>query len=76
MDTLDPPLTSILKDHLSGKPIGRSLWQKLDDSTRINLSDAIVAAKSKTALEVRISDYDTQWSYLFSAFQERFAGKS
>jgi len=66
MDTLGPPLTGILMEHLSGKPIGRSLWQKLDDSTRIRLSDAIVAVKSKTALEVRISNYDTQWPSLFS----------
>ena len=49
MDTLGRPLTGILMEHLSGKPIDRSLWQKLDDSTRIRLSDAIVAVKSKTA---------------------------
>jgi len=69
MDTLGPPLTGILMEHLSGKPIGRSLWQKLDDSTRIRLSDAIVAVKSKTALEVRISNYDTQWPSLFSCIE-------
>lgn len=69
MDTLGPPLTGILMEHLSGKPIDRSLWQKLDDSTRIRLSDAIVAVKSKTALEVRISNYDTQWPYLFSCIE-------
>src|ERR1700758_4245944 len=69
MDTLGPPLTSILRKHLSGKPIDRSFWQKLDDSTRIRLSEAIVAVKSKTALEVRISNYDTQWPYLFSCIE-------
>ena len=66
MDTLGPPLTSTLMEYLSGRPIDRSLWQKLDDSTRIRLSDAIVAVKLKTGWEVRISNYDTQWPYLFS----------
>jgi hypothetical protein len=69
MDTLGSPLTGILREHLSGKPIDRSLWQKLDDSTRIRLSDAIVAVKSKAASEVRISNYDTQWPYLFSCIE-------
>ena len=69
MATLGPALTSILAEHLSGKPIDRSLWQKLDDSTRIRLSDAIVAVKSKAALEVRISNYDTEWPYLFSCIE-------
>ena len=69
MDTLGPPLTSTLMEYLSGRPIDRSLWQKLDDSTRIRLSDAIVAVKLKTALEVRISNYDSQWPYLFSCIE-------
>ena len=69
MDTLGSPLTGILREHLSGKPIDRSLWQKLDDSTRIRLSGAIVAVKSKAASEVRISNYDTQWPYLFSCIE-------
>jgi GrpB-like predicted nucleotidyltransferase (UPF0157 family) len=69
MDTLGPPLTSTLMEYLSGRPIDRSLWQKLDDSARIRLSDAIVAVKLKTALEVRISNYDTQWPYLFSCIE-------
>jgi GrpB-like predicted nucleotidyltransferase (UPF0157 family) len=69
MDTLSPALTSILTEHLTGKPIGRSLWQNLDDRTRIDLSDAIVAAKSKTVSEVRISNYDAQWPYLFSRIE-------
>jgi len=47
MDTLGPPFTSTLMEYLSGRPIDRSLWQKLDDSTRIRLSDAIVAVKLK-----------------------------
>ena len=69
MDTLGPPLTSTLMEYLSGRPIDRSLWQKLHDSTRIRLSDAIVAVKLKTAWEVRISNYDTQWPYLFSCIE-------
>jgi GrpB-like predicted nucleotidyltransferase (UPF0157 family) len=69
MDTLGPPSTSTLMEYLSGRPIDRSLWQKLDDSTWIRLSDAIVAVKLKTALEVRISNYDSQWSYLFSCIE-------
>ena len=69
MDTLGPPFTSTLMEYLSGRPIDRSLWQKLDDSTRIRLSDAIVAVKLKTALEVRISNYNTQWPCLFSCVE-------
>jgi GrpB-like predicted nucleotidyltransferase (UPF0157 family) len=69
MDTLGPALTSILTEHLAGKPIGRSLWQNLDDRTRTCLSDAIVAAKSKTPAKVRVCDYDTQWPYLFSRIE-------
>jgi GrpB-like predicted nucleotidyltransferase (UPF0157 family) len=69
MDTLDPALASILRDHLSGNPIDRSIWQNLDDSARIKLSETIVAVKSKTTSEVRISDYDTQWPYLFSCIE-------
>ena len=69
METLGPSLTGTLMEHLRGKPIDRRIWQKLDVSTRIRLSDAIVAVKSKTALEVRISNYDTQWPYLFSCIE-------
>jgi GrpB-like predicted nucleotidyltransferase (UPF0157 family) len=56
-------------EHLSDKPIDRSFWQRLDESTRIYLSDAIAAVKPKTASEVRISNYDARWPCLFSCIQ-------
>jgi GrpB-like predicted nucleotidyltransferase (UPF0157 family) len=66
MDSLGPALTNILCDHLSGKPIERGLWQDLDDTDRIQLSEAIVAGRSGTGDEVRICSYDPQWPYGFA----------
>ena len=66
MEILGPALTSILSDHLSGKPIDRCVWQKLDNRDRVRLSEAIVAGKPATRNAVRICSYDIQWPYFFA----------
>ncbi|MBV8275128.1 MAG: GrpB family protein [Verrucomicrobia bacterium] len=70
MPILGPALTNILSDHLSGKPIDRGSWQNLHDRDRIQLSEAIVAARSGTGNEVRICSYDTQWPYMFARIEQ------
>jgi GrpB-like predicted nucleotidyltransferase (UPF0157 family) len=75
METLSPALTSILSEHLRGRPIDRNLWQNLDKRARTRLSEAIVAAKRKTPAEVRVCDYDTQWPYLFSRIEGELRGQ-
>ena len=69
MQILAPVLANILSEHLSGKPIGRDVWQSLDEEDRRQLADAIVAVKPKTASEVRVCNYDTEWPHLFSRIE-------
>jgi hypothetical protein len=70
MPTLGPALTNVLSDHLRGSPSDRGFWQDLDHWDRIQLSEAIVAAKSGTRSEVRICSYDTQWPYVFARIEQ------
>jgi hypothetical protein len=52
MQILTPALANILSDHLSGKPIDRALWQRLDCQARVQLSDAIVAGSKSAWCEI------------------------
>lgn len=62
--------SDILSNYLSGRLIGRGVWQSLGEEDRRQISDAIVAAKPKTASEVRVCNYDAEWPRLFSRIED------
>jgi GrpB-like predicted nucleotidyltransferase (UPF0157 family) len=75
MDNSGMLVSDVLSEHLSDKPIDRGLWRRLDEPSRARLADAIVAAKPKTATEVRVSEYDPEWPRLFSEIERELREK-
>jgi GrpB-like predicted nucleotidyltransferase (UPF0157 family) len=69
MDSSGMLVSDVLSGYLNGKPIDRGLWRRLDEPSRARLAHAIVAATPKTASEVRLSEYDPEWPWLFSRIE-------
>jgi GrpB-like predicted nucleotidyltransferase (UPF0157 family) len=69
MDNSGMLVSDLLSGYLNGKPIDRGLWRRLGEQSRARLAHAIVAAKPKTATEVRVSEYDPEWPHLFSQIE-------
>ena len=69
MDPFASRLSDILSNYVSSRLIDRDVWQSLGEEDRRQISDAIVAATPKTASEVRVGSYDTEWPRLFSRIE-------